>query len=51
MWLISIFAEHGSIAIYFILSLQAVLMRDRDQFCGGSLVDSTHVLTAAHCVD
>nr|CAD7434798.1 unnamed protein product [Timema monikensis] len=29
---------------------QAALFNSGRQFCGGSLIDSTHILTAAHCV-
>ncbi|KAF2352220.1 Serine proteases trypsin domain [Trinorchestia longiramus] len=29
---------------------QAALFNGPKQFCGGSLIDSTHILTAAHCV-
>jgi secreted trypsin-like serine protease len=29
---------------------QAALMNRNRQFCGGSLIDDNHILTAAHCV-
>ena len=29
---------------------QAALMNLQRQFCGGSLIDDNHILTAAHCV-
>ena len=32
------------------LSLQVALLNSGRQFCGASLLDSTHILTAAHCV-
>ena len=32
------------------ISFQAALMNRNRQFCGGSLIDDNHILTAAHCV-
>ena len=29
---------------------QAAMINNGRQFCGGSVVDSKHILTAAHCV-
>ena len=29
---------------------QVALLNNGRQFCGGSLMDATHILTAAHCV-
>ena len=32
------------------IEFQAALMNRNRQFCGGSLIDDNHILTAAHCV-
>ena len=33
-----------------VIPLQAAMINNGRQFCGGSVVDSRHILTAAHCV-
>jgi V8-like Glu-specific endopeptidase len=41
---------HGYEAIQHEFPFMAALMNRNRQFCGGSLIDEKHVLTAAHCV-
>ena len=41
---------NGNEAIRHEYPFMAALMNRNRQFCGGSLIDSNHVLTAAHCV-
>jgi len=41
---------NGNVAIQHEYPFMAVLLNRNRQFCGGSLIDSKHILTAAHCV-
>ena len=41
---------NGHEAIKHEFPFMAALMNRQRQFCGGSLIDSKHILTAAHCV-
>merc|ERR1711899_631372 len=41
---------NGYEAIKHEYPFMAALMNKRRQFCGGSLIDENHILTAAHCV-
>jgi len=41
---------NGNEAVQHEYPFMAALMNRQRQFCGGSLIDSKHILTAAHCV-
>ena len=41
---------HGNEAVMHEFPFMAALMNRNRQFCGGSLIDDNHILTAAHCV-
>jgi V8-like Glu-specific endopeptidase len=41
---------NGEIARKHEFPFMAALLNKERQFCGGSLIDSSHILTAAHCV-
>merc|ERR1711976_101988 len=41
---------NGETAIPHEFPFMAALMNLNRQFCGGSLIDDNHILTAAHCV-